>query len=36
MKGLEDVEMASMTDAAPAVSAEAKSLVQEDQVAPQP
>ncbi|KWU46010.1 hypothetical protein RHOSPDRAFT_24919 [Rhodotorula sp. JG-1b] len=36
VKGLEDVEMASMTDAGPAVNAEAKSLVQEDQVAPQP
>lgn len=36
VKGLEDVEMASMTDAGPAVTAEAKSLVQEDQVAPQP
>lgn len=36
VKGLEDVEMASMTDAGPAVNAEAKSLVREDQVAPQP
>ncbi|GAA5986120.1 hypothetical protein JCM10908_006417 [Rhodotorula pacifica] len=36
VKGLEDVEMGKGTDAGPTVAAEAKSLVQEDQVAPQP